>query len=124
MRVGPIAVADLVVNDELEAQRGTSLDVEPVVASGKLPCGVDLTTPPGALPRDVRVSFELVDARWQTRQSMASRLISSEDGARHLARATLDLSGVAPGEYVARAVISVAGERTGEVARAVRIRRP
>jgi VWFA-related protein len=122
-RIGPIAVADLVVNDEADAQRGAELDVEPVVDSGRLSCGVDLKTLPGALPRDVSVSFELVDAAGNVRQRAGAALASSEDGARHMARATLDVTTVAPGDYAARAVVIVSGERKGEVARAVRVRR-
>lgn len=122
-RVGPISVADLVLNDEREARRGTELDVEPVVSSGHLTCVVDMKTAPGALPRDVVVRFELVDPDGRVEQSVASSLISSEDGARHIARATIDASALPAGEYVAHALISAAGSATGEVSRAFRIRR-
>ena len=122
-RVGPLSVADLVLNDERDARRGTELDVEPVVSSGRLTCVVDMKTAPGALPRDVGVRFQLVGPDGRVEQSIASNLISSEDGARHIARATMDASALPAGEYVAQALITAEGTATGEVKRAFRIGR-
>ncbi|HEV3140280.1 MAG TPA: hypothetical protein VGY57_07185, partial [Vicinamibacterales bacterium] len=112
---------DLVINDERNAERGTELDVEPILASGRLACAIDMRTAPGELPADTRVSLEIVDASAQRAASVPATLVSSADGARHIARATVDGSSLAPGTYVARAVVRTSAGANGEVARAFRI---
>jgi VWFA-related protein len=122
-RVGAISVGDLVVNDARVAESGTELEVEPVVSSGRLTCVVNLTTAPGALPPGAAVRFEIVDADGRPRQSAQPALVSSEDGVRHIGRASLDASRLPAGQYLARAVVFADGGATGAVSRAFRVSR-
>jgi hypothetical protein len=80
-----------------------------------------MKTQAGALPPGVSVSFEIADAAGGVRQRAAAPLVSSEDGARHIARATIDTSALPTGEYVAHAMVVVGGQAKGEVTRAFRV---
>jgi len=114
---GPLSIADLVVNDEL----ASNLDVEPVVAGARVSCAIDVRTPPGSLPADTRVAFEIVDGSGKTAASASAALVSSSDGARHIARGIVDVSAMAAGAYTARAVVRAPGQADAAVTRAFRI---
>jgi len=119
-RVGPLMLADLVIVDEADAGKaGAELDVEPVVTSGRLQCSIDIRTDPGALPPGARVSIDVAGAATgrSAVPAAAVPLVSSSDGARHIVRTTIDTSKLAPGSYVARAIVSIDGKRAGEVSR-------
>jgi len=116
---GPLSIADLVVNDEAAA----SLDVEPAVAGTRLSCAIDVRTPPGSLPPDTRVALEVVDAAGMGVASGSATVISSGDGARHIARGVVDVSALAAGVYTARAVVHAPGQPQVDVTRAFRIAR-
>ena len=123
-RAGPLTLADLVIVDEADAGKaGAELEVEPVVASGRLQCSIDIRTEPGAVPAGARVSLDVADAATGRSVVPASvvPLISSSDGARHIVRTTIDTSKLAPGSYVARAMVAIDGKRAGEVSRQFRV---
>jgi VWFA-related protein len=114
---GPLSIADLIVNDEAAAD----LRVEPPVPGPRLSCAIDMRTPPGALPAGVRVTFEVVDGSGKTMASVPAALVSSSDGVRHIARGTIDVSGLAAGAYVARAVVHASGQPDATVTRSFRV---
>jgi VWFA-related protein len=120
-RIGPIAAADLVLNDARDAVRGTALDVHPTVASGALAAVLDMKTVPGAMPENALVSFELLDGGGAPVRTAPAEVASSSDGVRHVAKATIDVAGLPPAEYLARAVVTIGPAVHGEVSRAFRI---
>ena len=121
-RIGSIAAADLVVNDDRDAQqRGTQMRVRPLVVSGRLQCALDMKTLDAGSPADVRVTFEIADAAGRTMKTSAATVISSSDGARHVARGAIDTAGLPPGDYVAHAAVAIAGQKKGDVSRQFRI---
>jgi len=75
--------------------------------------GVEVTTGDRAALANVRVRFEVVSA--QAREIAASQEVSLAPtrSLSQFARATLDLSGVRPGNYLTRAAIVVDGAPIG-----------
>ena len=114
---GPLTISDLLVGDETD----TVLDVEPIVSSARVSCAIDIRTAPGKLPPGARVAFEIADAAGRTAAAEPGALISSGDGIRHIARGTIEASGLTAGSYVARAVVQAAGQPDAIMTRAFRI---
>ena len=114
---GPLAIADLIVGDE----PGPTLDVEPIVASGRLSWALDMRSAPGALSADTRVAFEVVDGAGKTAASGSAAVVSSGDGARHIARGTIDAAALVAGAYTARAVVRAPGQPDASVTRGFRV---
>jgi hypothetical protein len=110
-RIGPVAAADLVLNDVSDLDRSVPLPVLPLVRSDRMSCSIDLRaeTP----PEDLRVRFEIQDASGAVVSSVTGQVIGSEDGLRQSARAVIDTSSLRSGAHTARALIAVAGQPAG-----------
>ncbi|HYM23167.1 MAG TPA: VWA domain-containing protein [Vicinamibacterales bacterium] len=119
---GPISVADLVVSDAAD-DGGSDLDVEPLVAGGRLVASVDLRTAPGALPKDTSATLEVVDPTGKPALTVPVQIISSSDGTRHVIRTTVDAAALAPGAFRARILVTTPGQPPIEAHRAFRVTR-
>ncbi len=120
-RIDAIEAAELLLNDERDLERGTPVPVEALIVSGRLSCVIDLRTAAGALPADTQVIFELVDSDGKMVMTGPGQLASDENGVRHVVRAGLDTSTLLAGDYVAHAVLRVAGRSRGEVTRGFQV---
>jgi VWFA-related protein len=121
-RIGVIDAADLVLNDEADLERGTPTPVEATIASGRLSCALDLRTRAGAMPARAQIAFEVLDGSGRKALTAPGQIVSAADGVRHVVRAIVDTSALAPGEYVVHAIFTVAGQRAGDVTRGFRVR--
>jgi VWFA-related protein len=122
-RFGSIRSSDLLVasNDSASpASNGANVIADADVAGGPLRAGVQLVADTPAAFANVSVAIEISET--ETSPALQTAPARLADGGTHrAAEAIIPLSQFAPGDYVARAIISVEGRPVGRVARPFRI---
>jgi len=122
-RFGSIRSSDLLVasNDSAApASNGTNVIADADVTGGPLRAGVQLVADTPAAFANVSVAIEISET--ETSPALQTAPARLADGGTHrAAEAVIGLSQFAPGDYVARAIISIEGRPVGRVARPFRI---